>query len=402
MVVIRDSGMIAIQPFAFILVYSIVCAILPKNSLVSFFFFSIPFQAAIHGITVVILLIALLLKSRRVNVPQIVFSVIILLDEFIHLLGYSFTVDFKYFFIYAPNVLLFFFVLFDDSLSNNDIYQGIKYYAIGVSVIALAIIFHAIEEYGMAGLFLGSMRIGGDIDLDINAGHQYTVMNANTLAYFSITALSLLLFVREAINDRVFKVIIIIILLLAGVLSTSRTWLVLGAMVGIIYFMTTRQKGKLGFIITTIALFLVAISFTDYSENLVSRFEERFQDEDVISGGGRESLFNAYNTFLRNNPDYIVFGTGTLYYKQVTNIYESTHSGFQQLYLCYGIVGVVLYLICFILFFKRYRKGKKFQLACFMPFFTCLVFDQTIQFLMPYFLMLPFVATMLPLKLKNE
>jgi len=402
MVIVRDIGLFNTPTSTFVLAFLIACIVMPYKSLVSFFFFTIPFQAAIHGITVDILLIAILLKTKRINSLQVVFSVIIILMEFIHLLGYSFTVDFIKFVIYAPNILLFFFILFDDSLDNKDVYNGIKYYAIGVAVISLAIIFHAVQEYGTAGLFLGSIRIGGDAEFETSAENQFTVMNPNSLAYFSITAISLLLFIKESINNRTLKLVLLFILFLTGVLSTSRSWLLLSAIVCFTYFLTTKLKGRVGFIIMFLAFFMVAESYTDYAENLMGRFEDRFQAEDMLSVGGRESVFEDYNSFLINNPEHFVFGTGVIYYKQVAKITSSIHSGFQQLYVCYGIVGVILYLTSFVLFFKRYRKGMRFQLACFMPFFTCFVFDQTIQFLMPHFLMLPFVATMLPLRLKKE
>lgn len=402
LVIVRDIGVYSTPTSAFVMLFIVICTILPYKSLVSFFFFSIPFQAAIHGITVDILLVALLLKSKNINAFQIVFSIIILGLELFHLMGYSFSVDFMKFVVYAPNILLFFFILFEDRLDNHDIYNGIKYYAFGVAVISLAIIFHAVHEFGTAGLFLGNTRIGGDIEFETSAENQFTIMNANSLAYFVITAFSLLLYIGEAFNNKIIKYFLFFILLFTGVLTTSRSWLILVALISAIYFFTTKTKGKVGFIIMFLALFMVAKVYMDYSDNLLGRFEDRLLSEDMVSGGGRESIFKQYNDFFKSNPEYIVFGTGVIYYKQVTKIASSTHSGFQQLYVCYGIAGVILYLTCFIYYIKRYRNGIKFDLACYMTFFTCFVFDQTIQFLLPHFLMLPFVATMLPLKLKKS
>ena len=92
-----------------------------------------------------------------------------------------------------------------------------------------------------------------------------------------------------------------------------------------------------------------------------------------------------------------------VHYKEVCKQRNSIHNGTQQIYVCYGSMGIIIYLVVIVIFKRRYiKKSSNLRIQNFIPLFACFLFDQSIQFLLPFVLMLPFVASVLPLRLKDD
>lgn len=403
MVFARDLGFFSFTPIYFVLVFSIAGFVLPYRSLQALFFFWIPFGCALHGVVTIPLLIAIVLKSKQYNYFQFVFPVIILLLELLHLLSYSFSVNFIDYIVYGIYIILFFFMLFDDRYDNASINQCIKYYIVGTAAVLFVILVHTIVQFGVAETIYGVLRLGGDTGVfksDENDKNMYASMNANTLAYFSVTAVALWLYKGDVFQHKAIKWITFVVLMLAGILSTSRTWLIAMALLLVVYFITATFRNKLGAVFVTIVLMIFAAQYNTITESFISRFSDRFEEDNLETAGKRTELFAEYNSFLSDNPQYLPFGTGALYYRQICKIPFSMHNGTQQIYVCYGIFGMILYMICALWFYRRYKQ--EFRIVYWMPFFICLFFDQSLQFLNPYGLMLPFAATLLPVKLCDD
>lgn len=404
MVFLRDLGVYHFSPMMFLIVVGLICIILPYKSLTAFFFYYIPFCFSIHGMVLVPILLALLLKNKKLNIWQFVFTIVILIIELLHFVSYLFQVEFVKYLIFAPHIFLFFYILFDDNSDDISINLSIKYFIVGTSFILFTLVIHSIVLYGVEGVLLGAMRIGGDdTGFDLMGPLDITIMNANTLAYFSVTAFSLLLFSKKDNYSIVGKIILLLVLLFAGILSTSRTWLFLMAFVLISYFLFGEIKRKISGVVFVLILFFVSIQYKQYTDSFLERFTERLENEESMKkAGGRTTLFKAYNDFMLKHPDRIVYGTGTVYYRQVCQVYNSIHSGLQQIFVCYGLVGLAIYFLAGITFYKKYIKHKKIRFWTYVPFLVCFLFDQSIQFLSPHALMFPFLATLLPFKLSKE
>ena len=91
-------------------------------------------------------------------------------------------------------------------------------------------------------------------------------------------------------------------------------------------------------------------------------------------------------------------GTGVTGYKEITGIYHGLHNMFQQVYLSYGIVlgSAFLYGI-----FAPIRI-RKFEIKKWIPFIAIMLFVQTIQFINPAALMLPYVIAVYTLNLEEN
>ena len=402
MVLIRDLGYFAFTPLYFIAVVSIICLILPYRSLIFFFFFYITVGISVHGIALIPLVLALIINNRRINVFQIFFPIIILLFELLNFASYSFVTDINRYIIYALYVILFFFVLFDDNLDNEDVKNGIKYYVLGTAIASLIIFLHAIINYGFQDIFFGIYRMGATFD-DYDAGNEMvTKMNPNQLAFYAITAFSLLLYIKDVFSNKISKAVLIMVLLLAGIMSGSRTWIIMMAIVLVLYFLFSGIKGKFSFVLLTAIVFVVAMQYYKYTEAIYSRFEERFEESNFNTAGHRTEIIKEYNQWLVNNPSRMIYGAGALYYTKICNIYHSTHNSIQQIIVCYGILGLLIFIVCMIIYHKRYTEPNKVRFWYYFPFIICFLFSQSGQFLSPACMMLPFVATALPLKLKSN
>ena len=130
---------------------------------------------------------------------------------------------------------------------------------------------------------------------------------------------------------------------------------------------------------------------------IYNSFLGRFEEDNFATAGGRTDLFKEYNDFMAQNPRYWLAGTGVVHYKEICNCSNSIHNGIQQIYVCHGIIGVLLFSFVIVGFYKKYHKAKLIQ---YLPFIAVFIFDQSIQFLHPHFLMFPFICASCALKLK--
>lgn len=402
MVFSRDLGYIGFSPIHFVLAVTVISIALPCSSLKAFYFFYFPFGTSIHGVALIPILIALISKSKKYNSYQLFFPVIILSFELMHLLSYDFGVDFNKYVIYVLNITMFFFILYDDNINDYDLKNEMRFYILGVAVASVIIMIHSYKFYGFQDILLQNVRVGADLD-DYEADDEMvTLLNPNQLAFYSITAFSLLLFVKDVFCNKLLKFVLIIIIIISGILTGSRTWIILMAVVLMLYFGLSEIKGKLSFALVLIALLFVTSRYGDFGEMIYSRYEHRFEEENFSTGGHRTVIFKDYNQWLRNNPGRIIYGAGALYYNNIAHLQFSTHNSSQQIIVCYGIIGLLIFASCFIVYHKRYAIRYKHKLGYYVPFIICFIFSQTGQFLSPACMMFPFVATALPLKLTTN
>lgn len=403
MVYINDLGIYQIPPVIFIATISIITFLLPLHELFQFFFFMIPFSCSMHGGVFLPILICFILKSKKNNVYQFIFPIVIIIIELFHFTSYSFETDFGNFGMYAIIILLFFIFLFKDDITNDDIKKSIQFYISGTVLALTSVVLIAIISYSFIDIFSGAYRIGGDVDSELTTG--YTRMNANTLAYFVITAISLLLYTKEIFKNKIIKILFLILLTIIGILSTSRTFILLFALL-VIFKVSLSNNIKERISVILIGLTLIVsgyLIFPTYIESFTERYTKRFEEDGLKTAGGRSTLFQDYNDFLLDNPERLIYGTGVVHYKEVCKQRNSIHNGTQQIYVCYGIIGIIIYLVVIVIFKRRYiKKSSNLRTQNFIPLFACFLFDQSIQFLLPFVLMLPFVASVLPLRLKDD
>ena len=137
-----------------------------------------------------------------------------------------------------------------------------------------------------------------------------------------------------------------------------------------------------------IIVLIAALFWGNYVDSVYDVFFTRFSSENLETAGQRTDIFKAYNTWLFEH-DKIVSGIGILYYIDITNIGHACHSGLQQIYIAYGILGLIIFLLAGGVY--KYLFINRITFSYFIPFVICLIFDQSIQFLSNPVLLFPFV-----------
>lgn len=401
LVFLRDLGIMAIPPAIFILVITVISVSLPYKSLRSFSFFYIIGGSGIHGIAYIPLLIALFYKSKSINIHQIGFALLVLVFEFVHIAFGSFAIDFNRYIIFGLNILFFFFLLFDNKINNKDVRDDIKFYIIGTAFALFIVVLHSVILYGVADTLLGYKRLGA-LEAEEIEGDMATTFNANYMAYYAVVAFALALFVKGIFRKAWFKALMMFVVVLAGVMTASRSWLLVMAFIMIVYFLFSRVRNKIALLFVVFVVFVVAQRYTSISSAFYGRFAQRIEGQDISEAGMRLSLFKQYNEFLVQHPERMIYGTGALNYKIICAIPYSVHNGTQQIVVCYGLLGVLILFWIGIKFYDLFIKKRKTPFWDYVPFIACVLFVQSIQLVSPVSLILPFAAAILPLKLDKE
>ncbi len=372
---------------------SLMLFVLPYKKAVSFLFFILPFTCGISGYTVLLSYIILSIKSKHINFWQLVPPLIIICLEVAHIGFLGKNVNLITSASFLSFVALFFFLLFDSD-AQVDRRLCVKMFIYGtiatLLIIYISIIVHNGIEVLLNPALRGSIGMGvrGDVaNLDEFKGHL--VLNANSIAYFSITTFSLLLLGNKRLDIPSSVYLCLTILsILAGVFSFSRTWVLVFALISAINLIAS--KSKIQSVVTISAtIFLVCLFFPSVVRSVSDIFMGRF--EDVETAGGRTTIFAVYNEFWLSKISYIFFGAGAMTNKYILNYAYSMHCGLQQIYVSSGVVGILLFLFVIRKYSQKYI-AKKTPFIYYLPFWACFIFDQSIQFWDPYYLIFPFLA----------
>ena len=337
-------------------------------------------------------------KTLTIQKETIIFCFIFVILELMAMVFYP-VQDFAEVVHYFCTIVLFFTLLYDDK--KIDYSKAITLYFYGSAILCLTIVISTISTAPSNWLALfakGSFRFG-DIHASENSGMMLSV-NANTLAYHSVVGMACgvaLFRIQYKKRFRFLTVILIIIHFVAGVLSTSRSWMLVTVfLVLLVLFYSTKSLKT----IILSALFLIAAMYgiTWYLErnpSILDGFVTRLTDSTMQSGGGRSAIFREYWNAFSKNIRYWILGTGVTQYKEVLGEAGSMHNAIQQVIVCYGIPGSIAFVMGMII--PVLKIGRN-ELLYWIPLFITLIFIQTIQFINPYTLMFPYVISVFVLK----
>lgn len=371
--------------------------ILPYKQCISFVFFVLPLTCGIPGYSMLATYIILILKSKIINGWQVIPPLCIVLLEFWHLSGYEFESSFVAVLSFSSFILVFYFLVFnkDNRVSRVDC---IKLYILGAILASVIVILKLGTSHGFEELFLGTLRGGVLSNAEQQLVGQFD-LNANSMAFYSITSLSCLMLGQRTYSmNKALYLFSIVLSIVVGIISFSRTWILISILAFILYIISKHNKIQtIVFCILIMGGLLYAIPM--YFNDLEEVFVGRFTLDNMDTGGGRTDIFSVYHNFFINNPKFYIGGTGVVHYTEVVGYPLAMHSGFQQLYVCCGMIGIFIFLIS-ALYYKRRFVTKNLPLLFYIPLITCLIFDQSIQFLNPYYLMFPFIPIAYILQLK--
>lgn len=397
MLVVRDIVGIEIFDKLVVVVTIISMLCLNYEKLVYLVFFMFPLMCGVPGYLMTFAYIILVFKGPKLRSQQIVPLVIVALLEVIN---ESFrNVDGLYVGILSfLSFTAIFFYFLDELNRKYSVKKCLIYYGVGAAFTLIVIYSNMLIEYGLNSILSGMLRNGalGVVDNDVTKMQGHLAMNANTIAYLSISVITIfsVLLIQTTTNRKTkwFYGCIIGVCLFSGLLSFSRTFVSVLALFIASLILTAKWKQKFK-IINYLALLCAVIvySYSDILLNMYDTFLGRIEDSNMATAGGRTVLFQLYNKAWLGNVSYIIFGAGVVSYWGTLKVYNAIHNGLQQIWVCLGIIGFLTYIlrVSFYLF-----RCKEKRIIFYLPFFITLLIDQSIQFLAPYPLVLILLATL--------
>lgn len=399
--ILKEIMGISVPVYAIVGFATLPLLILPANESIKYTYFLLPIGWYYPGFTILLALLILLLRNRHYTGKTFIYySTLIIVLETAHCLMYDFAITISQPTSTCSFLAMFFYLLFaKNKISYADC---IIAFSLGTLVSLVTSYGYIISNSGIDALITGALR-GGFVDTVI-VDTDHPVLNANSAAYIALASFVSLLFSKKELNlPNTLYFLLVILLFFLGLLSFSRTYILISGLSLIIFILFSNTKNKFSILgVSAVAFLLLLFLVPSFYEAIENSFLVRFSESNLSTANGRTEIFTAYNEWWFSHPYAMILGTGITYYNYVVpSIGHSIHCGFQQLYVCCGIYGVFIFLIA-ALRFKKIFVPQNMEFSYYIPFLLILAFNQSIQMLYPQFLIFPFLVTSCVLRVKNN
>lgn len=348
-----------------------------------------------HGVQVPSLLLVCLLAiffkyivPNKIRVTKITLCILgLCLIELCNVIIHPYS-DFVEYIRYAVSLMFLAFVLDNTDESDKELGSRIfSYYITVYTFVMFDIVYQLIERYGsIVYIISNGIRFG-----NLAEKGEYLVSlydNENNIALFSLIAVMACIaeLWKSGNNERKpFLYILLLISSFFGFMTLSKAYLFsyvfLGALILIkILFQTnTSIVRKFGILCST--MLLVVFAYVEIFANVINNIFTRIDTTEISTG--RLDIFNQYNEYILDNIELSVFGIGIQNTAEKTGISYSMHNGIQQVYVSFGIVGLVffIFLIYNILKKANIYRSCRLSLVNTVVFLALLIFTQSIQFM---------------------
>lgn len=189
---------------------------------------------------------------------------------------------------------------------------------------------------------------------------------------------------------KIYDIVFMLLTCAVGLLTASKTCLVVLAFIIVVGLLlkifTQRKQGK--FIVAMLAIFGTAcIVARDFVASMVKNFISRLG---ITSSGasidkvttGRFSIVTYYLELLMQNYVVLLFGCGMSYNMFLGEKKEYVaHNTYLDILLSWGLIGVVLMIIFFVVWLNKYYRVHKRarSLIVYMPVFVLMVWFMTVS-----------------------
>lgn len=370
------------------MVIAIACVATPKQ-LLALMISGIPFFSVIHN-TILYLgcsVVYLVRFYRDVQIDAVAIVLVLFLWVWELLHGLFFTFSFmKYLNFIAPYSLLIIVMSVQEERLD---YPYFVRYMTKCMVLMCAVYLAQIlftNGFSIEALLANMQRLGMN---ESYASVEGGVLNPNTLGFMCLFCSIGILQMYTLSQCRVEDIISMAFLLVMGIFTMSRTYLV--CLVITVGLWIVAQKGtwksKVSRVLALMLLLIVLnILMRWLAPEVIERFVTRFRMEDGMSG--RDSLFIDYMEYIFKNPIVLFFGVGVvdLEYKLSGVSHNVPHNGFQEVVVAWGVLGAMAFagiLIYVLLNSRRMNKRQSFLNA--IPLIMILVKVQVGQLVtMPF------------------
>ena len=400
--IIRDVGGIDVNQYVLFALMSLIFVFLPRRDAIIYLAYTCGIITGVNGYILLVGLFSVLCKDctyLHAHKSFIFLTILVVLWEcFNSFLHYPFSSSGQVL-LFSGYILAFFYYLTidKDKVENK---QVILYYSIGLAVTLLVISIGVLRNpldmiFDGEGVVRAAMGFGEDDSA------THFVANANNLAYFSIVLMALAISLKKQVfSSGILFWTLLTISLLSGILSRSRTWLILTCLLVVVEFISRKGVARIKFLCSGVALIFVAFyCFSNFIDSAIDGFLARLELDNISTAGNRTILMKEYFDYMSNHLEYVFSGTGAIYYKEITMCSNSCHNAFQQIYIAYGVLGFVLFIAVMIKSLLNHNLTS--SILNYLPFAIALLFIQTIQLLNPFHLMIPLAVSSVAYKIKN-
>lgn len=398
LLIIRDIIGVNISDFLLTGICALSMIVLKYEKMVYYIFFLFPIMCGVPGYIITIAYLLLVLKGPKLKSKQIVPLIIVALLEVVNE-SFNNTEGLYTGMLSFLSFTAIFFYFLDERENLFSVRKSLMYYGLGTTLTFIVIYCNMFIEYGLDAILTGMLRSGalGVVDNDVTKMQGHLAMNANTIAYLSVSVVTIFSVMLSKYicghRTKLLYITIIIVSLVAGLLSFSRTYIGVIFIFAIMFISLTKGRRKIVIIeVLTLLSIVVVVFCSDILLNMYDTFLGRMEDSNMDTAGGRTVLFQLYNKAWLGDISYIIFGAGVVSYWKTLHVYNAIHNGLQQIWVCLGIIGFLTYIVRISTYL--YRCYIKKNVIIYLPFFATLLIDQSIQFLAPYPLVLILLATL--------
>lgn len=399
---VRDVFAIDINQYLLFVLMSLIFISLKKDEAILYLAFTCGVITGVNGYILLVGLFSVLFKDNTYlqhNKSFIFLAIFVLLWECFNSFSYYPLTQLNQILLYFGYLLIFFYYIMmnKDKKENKRV---ILFYSLGLTVTLLVISVGVLQNpldmvFEGEGEVRAAMGFGGD------STSTHFVANANNLAYFSIVLIALLVSLKKQVfSSNYLFLVLLIIAVLSGILSRSRTWIMLTSVLVIVEFISRKGTARIKFLCSAIALGLVAFYFfSDFIDSAIDGFLARLELDNISTAGNRTVLMKEYFDYMSKHIEYMFSGTGAIYYKEITKCSNSCHNAFQQVYIAYGVMGCLFFGSTIIKSIVNHHKSS--TTLNYLPFIVAIFFIQSIQLLNPFHLMIPLAVSSLAYKINN-
>ena len=399
---VRDVAGVDINQYLLFVLMSLIFVSLSRNDAIMYLAYTCGIITGVNGYILLVGLFSVLYKDRTYlhhNKSFIFLAIFVLLWEGQNCFSYYQDTRVEQLLLYFGYLLVFFYYLLmnKDKEENK---QVIFFYGIGLAVTELIICIGVLQN-PINMVFEGEGEVRAAMGFGEDNSSTHFVANANNLAYFSIVLIAILISLKKQVfsSNAVF-IALLVIAVVAGMLSRSRTWIMLTSVLVFIEFISRKGTARIKFLCSGAALGLVAFYFfSDFIDSAIDGFMNRLELDNISTAGNRTVLMKEYFDYMSRHVDYMISGTGAIYYKEITRCSNSCHNAFQQVYIAYGILGCILFALTAVKSVTSHHASS--NILNFLPFIVALLFIQSIQLLNPFHLMIPLAVSSLAYKINN-
>lgn len=298
-------------------------------------------------------------------------------------------------------VYLLVYMLFTTYAIGNKVFRGlereyIEYYAFAVVIAVSSVIIREINILGLDVIFTYNIRFGANSE-----GLNVTNFNANELGLYCVAAIAMLLTLHYHIGKK-HLVFLAMIISLLGLVSVSRTYLIVLMLTWVMYFVVSGIKLQRVILVASVFFVVISVAITllpEFSNWLFDYFKARGEEENT-----RTPLVSYYIDMILSSPWIFFFGLSEHY----PNILRDTaaHNGFLEMFVCWGITGFVAGMLWIFCLHKEVSRSKEYKikrkLLHYLPIVTFFVFIQTIQLFTMHNYLTLMMLVMVPLSFAKE